>query len=327
MKRYALIMAGGNGERLFPLSTKKKPKQFLKLYGKDCMINETIKRIETVIPIENIFVILNNQQKELAVNYIDRRIKNSHILYEPKSLNTAVSIAYATMHITKKYGEGVMAIFSSDHYISKIKCFKNDILKAMKLASNEDSLITIGIKPSLPETQYGYIKYENSISELKNVKRFVEKPSFEKAKKYIEKGYLWNSGIFIWQSIAIKKALKKYLPKIYYEIKKIVNFDSFEEITNVYDRLYPISIDVGVMEKADNVKTIIATFEWLDLGNLRTLIELYEQKNINKNKINNIIELDALNIKTFSEKENKIFAIMRINRFIYCRYRVNMSCC
>ena len=311
MKKYALIMAGGNGERLFPLSTKKTPKQFLNLYGKDCMINETIRRIEKVIPIENIFVIINKQQREVAFNYIDRRIDSSHILYEPKSLNTAICIAYATMYITQKYGEGVMAIFSSDHYISKSECFKKDILKAMALAKEEDSLITIGIKPDFPETQYGYIEYESSINELKKVKRFVEKPNLKKAKEYVKEGCLWNSGIFIWHSKIIKKAFKEYLPQVYGEMKKIVDFDSTSEIENVYNKLYPISIDIGIMEKANNVKVIIATFEWFDIGNFKALMELYERKNINTNKINNIVEIDSLNIKTFAEKENKIFATMR----------------
>lgn len=225
MKQYAMIMAGGNGERLFPLSTKRKPKQFLNLYGRDCMINETIKRIEKVIPIDNIFIIVNKQQEEIAHNYIDRRIEESHILVEPKLLNTAVCIAYATTYITTKYGEGIITVFSSDHYIFGEREFKETIKKAIKTAESEDCLITVGIKPEFPCTQFGYINYEESIEDIKKVNKFIEKPNEKDAKEYVKRGYLWNSGIFIWKSNVIMKAFSEFLPKIYREMQIYINKD------------------------------------------------------------------------------------------------------
>ncbi len=318
MNRYALIMAGGNGERLFPLSTKDRPKQFLNLYGQENMINETIKRIEKIIPVENIFVIINKTQKDMAYKYLDRRVNNSHILCEPKALNTAPAIAYASRYIVQNYGEGTISVFSSDHFIDDEDVFISTINSAIEHAENTDSLITIGIKPSRPETQYGYISYEVSGDDkFHKVKRFVEKPNFEKAIEYVNMGYLWNSGMFVWNSSSIENAIKEYLPNMYATINDLsMKGKSFEDVSGLaeaYDNTESISIDFGIMEKASNVEVIEGAFDWADIGNLENLMNLYEEKKINNDKINNVVGIDSNNIKTFSNNKNKLFATIDLD--------------
>lgn len=320
MRRFAIIMAGGNGERLFPLSTRKRPKQFLNLYSQDCMINETIKRAEMIVPVENIFIVINKQQENIAKKYIDRRIDDNHILVEPKSLNTAICIAYAMMYIIKKYGNGIVCVFSSDHYISKSKEFKDTMENAIKVAETEMELVTIGIKPEYPCTQFGYINYEKSDKTSKKVIEFVEKPNLKKAKEYISKGYLWNSGIFIWRSETITEAYKNLLPDLYKKIQKVEKYIDTQnwnkEVKKFYDNIEAISIDVGIMSKADNVKVVPATFDWMDIGNLENLIDLYENKGIKTECINNHVGVDSKNITTFCENSNKLFTTMEVKNLI-----------
>lgn len=320
MRKYAIIMAGGNGERLFPLSTKKKPKQFLNLYGQECMINETIKRVEKVIPIENIFIIINKVQEDLANKYIDRRIKNSHILVEPKKLNTAVCIGYATTYIVGKYGDGIITVFSSDHYIIDDNKFNETIQEAISSAEEKKKLIMVGIKADFPCTQFGYINCERTSRKIKKVINFIEKPSYEEAKEYLNKGYYWNSGIFIWNSKTIMSAYEKFLPDLYSKLKYIQKFIYSEELKNKLDELYnkvnPISIDIGILEKATNVMMIEATFKWIDIGNLNVLLKLYENDPIKKKYTNRYISIESNNIRTFSEIKNKKFAIIGIDNII-----------
>ena len=318
MNKYAIIMAGGNGTRLFPLSTKKKPKQFLNLYGTDCMINETIKRVEKIIPIENIIVVINKSQEELANKYMDKRIKKSNILLEPRANGTAICIAYAIIHIIKNYGESIMAIFSADHYITNTIEFKENIEKAIKEAESEN-LITIGIIPEKPSTNFGYIKFkkENNKNQIYKVSSFIEKPNLERAKKYVNDGYLWNSGMFIWNTTAILKSYEKFLPKIYKKIQSIINAKEYnKKLDSLYDTNENISIDVGIMEKANNVKVIMANFGWNDIGNIETLIEVYQKEKIKQDCFNNIISEKSNNVITLSEKANKKFIALGIEDIV-----------
>lgn len=301
MNKYALILAGGKGTRLWPISTEKKPKQFLNLYGNEIMINETIRRIEEIFDYENIFIIINEQQSDLAYRYIDNRIPRENIITEPESKNTAMCIFYATLKIKKIKSDGIITVLSSDHYIEEKDKLQESIITAMEVAMFNENLVTIGITPTYSATGFGYIKYDNS--ENKNyysVIEFKEKPKYEKALEYIKSNcYVWNSGMFIWKVESILKSFKKYLPDMYKFKDKLytsIGTDKEQKIVKeIYKKIENISIDKGILEKANNVKMIRGNFKWMDIGNIKDFFEIHE-----KDKKNNIIIGDLIFAKETS---------------------------
>ena len=301
MNKYALILAGGKGTRLWPISTEKKPKQFLNLYGNEIMINETIRRIEEIFDYENIFIIINEQQSDLAYRYIDNRIPRENIITEPESKNTAMCIFYATLKIKKIKSDGIITVLSSDHYIEEKDKLQESIITAMEVAMFNENLVTIGITPTYPTTGFGYIKYDNS--ENKNyysVIEFKEKPKYEKALEYIKSNcYVWNSGMFIWKVESILKSFKKYLLDMYkFKDKLYISINTNEErqiIKEIYGKVENISIDKGILEKSNNVKMIRGNFKWMDIGSVKDFFEIHE-----KDKKNNIIIGDLIFAKETS---------------------------
>ena len=217
MKRYGVIMAGGGGTRFWPLSRQAMPKQMLNLSGKDRMINETIDRLHGTVEKEDIFIVTNEKQAAKMLECVDGRIAKDHILAEPSARNTAACIGYAAMEIVKKYGDGIMCIFPSDHFIKNEPEFTKILNQAVQAAEEQDKLITIGIAPTFPSTGYGYIKFdknENAIA--RKVEEFKEKPDYETAKAYVESGnYAWNSGMFVWKASTILEKFAELLPDIY----------------------------------------------------------------------------------------------------------------
>ena len=301
MNKYALILAGGKGTRLWPISTEKKPKQFLNLYGNEIMINETIRRIEEIFDYENIFIIINEQQSDLAYRYIHNRIPRENIIIEPESKNTAMCIFYATLKIKKIKSDGIITVLSSDHYIEEKDKLQESIITAMEVAMFNENLVTIGITPTYPATGFGYIKYDNS--ENKNyysVIEFKEKPKYEKALEYIKSNcYVWNSGMFIWKVESILKSFKKYLLDMYkFKDKLYISINTNEErqiIKEIYGKVENISIDKGILEKSNNVKMIRGNFKWMDIGSVKDFFEIHE-----KDKKNNIIIGDLIFAKETS---------------------------
>ena len=187
MNKYALILAGGKGKRLWPISTIENPKQFLNLYGNEIMINETIRRIESLYDYNDIFVIVNEAQKDLAYRYIDSKIPKENIIMEPISKNTAMGIFYAMLKIKKIKGDGIVSILSSDHYIKQEDKLVKDLKQGIKIADKKDSLVILGIKPTYPATGFGYIKcYEDNKDNCYKVEEFKQKPDLDTAKKFVE---------------------------------------------------------------------------------------------------------------------------------------------
>ena len=295
MNKYALILAGGKGTRLWPISTEKKPKQFLNLYGNEIMINETIRRIEEIFDYENIFIIINEQQSDLAYRYIHNRIPRENIIIEPESKNTAMCIFYATLKIKKIKSDGIITVLSSDHYIEEKDKLQESIITAMELAMCNENLVTIGITPTYPATGFGYIKYSNTENkDYYSVIEFKEKPQYGKALEYIKSNcYAWNNGMFIWKIGSILKSFKDYLPNIYKFKDKIyasVNTDKEQKIVKeIYKKIENISIDKGILEKANNVKMIRGNFKWMDIGNIKDFFEIHERETNNNIIIGNLI--------------------------------------
>lgn len=284
MKTYGVIMAGGGGTRFWPLSRKELPKQLLNLTGKDLMVNETIDRLEGNVEKEDIFIVTNTTQAQLMLEATSGRVRKDHVLAEPAARNTAACIGYAAMEILQKYGDGIMCVLPSDHYIKKVDVYKKVLANAIRIAEETEALVTIGIQPAFPSTGYGYICHgsEKEASGYYTVRHFVEKPNLQKAREYLLSGeYLWNSGMFIWKASVIMRYFKELLPDIYACLEKIGAAMETEKEQDVIREVYPqipkISIDYGIMERAEKVLVLEGDFGWSDVGSWDALEALYDK--------------------------------------------------
>ena len=268
-------MAGGGGTRFWPLSRQKTPKQLLNLSGKDLMINEAVDRMATVIGKSNIFIVTADIQAPAMITATQGRVFPRNILAEPVARNTSACIGYAAMEIVRKYGDGVMIITPSDHYIENVPALTEVFKKAIVAAEEMDKLITIGLKPTFPSTGFGYIKYDTEFEgAVKPALEFREKPDEIVAQRYVESGkYVWNSGMFIWKASLILKKLQEYVPDVYRDIATIgdaMNTPQEQEVLHeVYPNIRRISIDYAVMEPCTaqgNVLVIPGEFGWTDVG-------------------------------------------------------------
>lgn len=300
-------MAGGIGSRFWPMSRTKYPKQFLDILGIGrTLLQQTFDRLLLNCPSENIYVVTNEEYRELVLEQLPK-ISEHQLLLEPARRNTAPCIAYACYKIAHKDAEANIIIASSDHYIQNESQFSECLSKALEYCSASDSLVTLGIQPSRPDTGYGYIQFENNThSEVKKVKTFTEKPSLEIAQEFLNSGdFLWNSGIFIWSTRSIIRAFEKHLPEMaqaFSEGNDAYFTDSEKEfIEKVYPTCQNISIDYGIMEKADNVYVLPADFGWSDLG---TWGSLYTHVPLDRDE-NAIL---GKNIKTYESHGNLVYA-------------------
>jgi mannose-1-phosphate guanylyltransferase len=295
--RYVIIMAGGVGSRFWPLSRREKPKQFLDILGTgETLIQQTYRRFKSTCPAKNIFVVTSAEHKALVMEQLD--IDASHVLGEPFRRNTAPCIAYGTFRILKENPDAVITVTPADHLIVKEDKFCEDIQSCFEFAGKNDALITLGIKPDRPETGYGYIQADqkkpvHGYGNLLKVKTFTEKPDIDLAKVFLESGdFYWNSGIFIWNIKSIIAAFEKYLPDTYsvFEEGKSHFGTELEKsfIGKTYAECRSISIDYGIMEKADNVYVKCTDIGWSDLG---TWSSLYEHTTVD-NKGNALVRGD-----------------------------------
>jgi len=298
MNIFSLILAGGGGIRFWPLSRKDLPKQYLNLSGNDALINETILRQKGLIPYEHTFIITGKNQSNTLEEVLLKEIPKENIFYESVGRNTAPCILLSAMKIHKKYGDGVMCVFPSDHYISNATAFKNVLCDAVKIAETTDNLITIGIKPTFPSTGYGYIKY-NSVNKIGNayeVTDFIEKPVYEKACQFLSEGsYLWNSGTFIWRISIILDNFKRFLPRMYKQMEKIMPYlwkeNEGEMLDEIYSELQSISVDYGILERSGDVYVLLGDYGWSDIGSWDSLGSIFPS-----DKFGNIVKADHLNI-------------------------------
>lgn len=305
MKIYGVIMAGGGGTRFWPLSRQATPKQLLNLSGKDLMVNEAIDRLSKTASKADIFIVTNKTQVAKMLEATNGRIQKNHILSEPSARNTSACIGYAAMEIVKKYGDGIMVITPSDAYIKNEAEFTRILGIAVKAAEEKDALVTVGITPTFAATGYGYIKFQKSGENVLKVLEFKEKPDEATAKKYVESGeYAWNSGMFIWKASTILKKFEKYLPEIYEDLQKIGDAmntaDELKVIEEVYPKINSISVDYGIMEKADDVYVVPGEFGWNDVGSFDMLGVLHEADSNGNICIGDQINVDTKNCITYS---------------------------
>ncbi|MCD8528702.1 MAG: NTP transferase domain-containing protein [Chitinophagales bacterium] len=278
---YVAIVAGGIGSRFWPYSRTNKPKQFLDVLnlGKT-LIQLTVERFENICPKENIFIVTNEDYVGLVKEQLPE-LKDYQILAEPVKRNTAPCIAYVSQKIYEKDKTASIIVTPADHLILKQDKYEETLHKALQFIDNNDVLLTMGIQPTRPDTGYGYIQYEEpNINGVYKVKVFTEKPDLALAKTFIKSGdFLWNSGTFIWSARAINQAMEKYLPEIYEAIasckESFYTNDEFSALSKAYAHCTSISIDYGIMEKADNTYVIPADFGWSDIGTWASLYEHY----------------------------------------------------
>ncbi len=279
----AFIMAGGSGERFWPLSTKKRPKQLLNLVDERSMIRMTVDRILPMITAENIFIGTNEIQAHAIASELPM-ISKENIIIEPSFKDTAAAIGYGTIKIenqlksiSTKLGNTIV-VLAADHLIKNEENFRKRLETAVKEAE-KGNIITLGIKPTKPETGYGYIETDECyIGEASDVKRFWEKPNLERAEEYLAAGnYLWNSGMFIFQSSVILEEIKTYMRDHYDILSNIKeNLGDKTIIKREFEKFEKISIDFGIMEKSQLIKVIPVDFGWNDIGSFPALEDVYE---------------------------------------------------
>ncbi|MCX7909564.1 MAG: sugar phosphate nucleotidyltransferase [Ignavibacteria bacterium] len=302
MKKIAILLAGGSGERFWPVSRLKKPKQLLPLNSNKPLIEEAIERITTVIPLNDIYIFTNLITYE-PIKEVLHYFPKENIIPEPLKRNTAPALAYAMSFILSKYGqqykneEILVGVFTSDQKIDPIDKFQQTIEVAFEYVSKNPKIATIGIVPTRPDTAFGYIEVGNALdSETKilyEVQRFREKPDFETAKKYIEQGnYYWNSGMFFWRLDTFLYESQRYMPLIFEKIfslkaifeeyKNFYTDQIIEKILPIFDSFPDISIDYALMEKTKNIVLVKSQFDWDDIGSWDAL-DRTKQKDGNGN--------------------------------------------
>ena len=316
---YAVIMAGGVGSRFWPRSRERSPKQVLEIVGSGTMIQNTVKRIEPLVPIENICVVTHRLQKELVAEQLPN-VPEENILVEPVGRNTAPCVGLAAQWVFHKDPHAVMIVLPADHLIQNEKEFLSVLGKAIRVAEENEALVTIGIKPTHPETGFGYIQFDDSdhhniyASEgIYRVKTFAEKPNLETAEKFLKSGdFVWNSGMFIWRASVILDEIERQLPELDIQLKKIapsVGTPDFNHTVEVaYGVLRGVSIDYGVMEKAKNVYVAKGDFGWSDVGSWDEVMRLTPVNGDGNATRGNVIIKDA--VSNYIDAGHKMVAVV-----------------
>ncbi len=321
--RYCVIMCGGIGSRFWPYSRTDRPKQFIDFFGTGrTLLQMSYDRITSLIPKENIIIVTNDKYSPLVREQLPH-LDDRQILCEPARRNTAPCIAWAACHIYALDPQASIIVTPSDHVITRELLFVESIRRGFEFIESHDSLLTLGIKPTRPETGYGYIQIGQPAEEgINKVKTFTEKPDRELAKVFVESGeFFWNSGIFLWSAKSILKALREYAPDLMTVFDRGIGcFGDAEKETEFIDREFPgcvnISIDYAVMERADNVYVECVDFGWNDLGTWSALYDM-SPKNATKNVTQNCRVLSynsAGNI--FAVNPDKLVVVSGLEGFV-----------
>ena len=315
-------MAGGVGSRFWPVSTPEFPKQFHDMLGTgETLIQKTFTRLSQLIPKENILILTNDKYQDILKQQLPM-ITDEQIVLEPDMRNTAPCILYASMKIQKQNKAAVMIVAPSDHWIEDEVQFISNVQRSFDICERDQSLMTMGILPTFPNTGYGYIEFNKlDTRPIKKVKQFREKPDYHTAKKFIQaRNFLWNSGIFIWSTKAILQAFEKYQPEMYqlfHAGKDAFNTaDEKQFIADNYSKADNISIDYAVMEKADNVFVLPATFDWNDLGTWGSLYDKLPKDDHENAMVNGKLFVENASNNIIRTNPNKMVVIGDLDDYI-----------
>lgn len=319
---YAILMAGGVGSRFWPVSTTDFPKQFHDMLGSgDTLIQKTFSRLSKLIPVENILILTNERYNGLVLEQLPM-VKQEQVLLEPAMRNTAPCILYASLKIQKMNPNAVMVVAPSDHWIEDETAFAQNLQNCFEFCQKENALMTLGIKPTFPNTGFGYIEYDKSDSNpIKRVNQFREKPNYETAKAFLDAGnFLWNGGIFIWSTQAIIEAFDTFQPQmkaLFQQGMEVYNTPKEADfIQENYANAENISIDYAVMEKALNVYVLPATFDWNDLGTWGQLHEKLDKDGQNNAVVNATVILENASNNIIRADGKKLIIVDGLDDFI-----------
>ena len=319
---YAILMAGGVGSRFWPVSTTEFPKQFHDMLGSgETLIQKTFARLSKLIPVENILILTNANYNHIVLEQLPQ-VKQEQVLLEPAMRNTAPCILYASLKIKKQNPDAVMVVAPSDHWIEDEIAFTQNLQQCFDFCTTENALLTLGIQPTFPNTGFGYIEYDKSdLNPIKKVRQFREKPDYETAKSFLEAGnFLWNGGIFIWSVASITKAFSTFQPQmeaLFLQGWENYNSDSEKQfIESNYALAENISIDYAVMEKAENVYVLPATFDWNDLGTWGSLHEKLDKDEHNNSVVNANVLLENASNNIVRSDADKLIIIDGLHDYI-----------
>jgi mannose-1-phosphate guanylyltransferase/mannose-6-phosphate isomerase len=314
---HAVILAGGSGTRLWPLSTPEFPKQFLPLPSGRSMIQETLARIHTLVERERLWVVTGRAFGDLVRQHLPE-VPGEHILQEPQGRNTAPAIAWAALMIARQNPAASMAVFPADHVITRIEPFQRAIRLGYQLAQR-GYLVTWGIKPVEPATGYGYIRYAAPVAEgyghqAFRAEQFVEKPDLQTAQRYLADGhYVWNSGMFVWSVDTILAELQRHLPQVTHDVRTIVEAAGTPRERSLLDERWPgltaISIDYGVLEKTDRLVVIPVDIGWNDVGNWEQYGALYAADGQGLRSVGHHVALGSQNVFVYNSTGRQVYTI------------------
>jgi mannose-1-phosphate guanylyltransferase / mannose-6-phosphate isomerase len=323
---YGVILAGGSGARFWPVSREQSPKQLQKFVGSGTMIQNTVQRLQPLIPVEKLYVGTHHQQALETLRQLNSfDFSPDHLLAEPCSRNTAVAIGLMAKMIADKDADAVMAVFPADHVVTDSENFTKVLQKAEALAQN-DFLVTLGIPPTRPETGFGYLKQGteiNGFEETYHVEQFIEKPDISTAKKYLELGtYFWNCGVFVWKATSLLEELQKHAANIHSQLEtlmsclqnskgKLAHLEMNEQGCEIFSSLPSLSIDYAVMEKSSKVVLVPANIGWSDVGAWNALDDVCEKDSTGNILTGNVLARDCNN--SIVHGHNRLVAILGLN--------------
>jgi len=309
---FAVIMAGGRGTRFWPRSRGVMPKQLLDITGDSTMLQQTVQRISALVPLQNILIVTGVDQAVLAARQVPE-LPAENIIIEPVGL--------AATRIYRQDPDAVMLVLPADHHIGNPDAFRACLAQAATVARDTGALVTIGIAPAFPETGYGYIQYDKSCSKngACRVEQFHEKPNAERARQYLSDGnFLWNSGMFIWKASVILEAVKQHLPAMHdllFPLHALWGTAGIEAaIADAYAKVQSISIDYGVMEKADEVYTLVGDFGWNDIGSWSAIYDISPKDAAGNALRGDVIAVESENCMVYSP--NKLTAIIGLKDIV-----------